>query len=205
MLAKREKSTTMPCMDICRHLLGENSKDGCIFKRTDLSANGALIIVAGSDTTSSTMTQIFWKICMNQNILRKLQAEIDDAWNQDSKLGVEETRGLVYLNAVVNEGLRLLNPIPSGIQATVPPGGLEINGVFIPAHIQVTVPHLVLMTDERYFPRGDEFWPERWLNEEMGGIRNRKAFIPWGYGLHTCVGKQLALNESKSTFFIPYH
>jgi cytochrome P450 len=53
------------------------------------------------------------------------------------------------------------------------------------------------MTDERYFLKGEEFIPERWTEEWDEGILERKAFVPFGYGLHSCVGKQLALNEMK--------
>lgn len=43
---------------------------------------------------------------------------------------------------------------------------VEIKGTFIPGHIQVLAPHLVIMTREKYFPRGEEFIPERWMEEE---------------------------------------
>jgi cytochrome P450 len=55
------------------------------------------------------------------------------------------------------------------------------------------------MTSERYFVKGEEFIPERWLEEGKDMVKEKKAFIPWGYGVHSCVGKQLALNEMRLT------
>lgn len=53
------------------------------------------------------------------------------------------------------------------------------------------------MTDPRYFPRGEEFIPERWLDGNEKLLRDRKAFIPWSYGAHSCPGKHFALNEQR--------
>jgi len=202
MLEKRQ-SLANPRKDLFRHFLAEDSESSCLFTQDELQGNTELVVIAGADTTASTLTQIFWKLCQDQLILRRLQAEVDAAFTKEGRLGVEETRSLPYLNAVMNEGLRLLNPVPSGVSASVAEGGVEINGVFIPAGTEVTVPHLVVMTDERYFPRGMEFWPERWLLGEEG-VKEKKAFIPFGYGLHSCVGKQLAMNESMLILSFPF-
>jgi len=81
---------------------------------------------------------------------------------------IENTKSLVYTTAVNNESLRLCNPLPSGIYAATPPSGLTFPAfgnskkeVFISVNIQVMIPHLAFMTDERYFLKGKEFIPER--------------------------------------------
>jgi len=134
-------------------------------------------------------------LAKNQRILKKLQEEIDGVCGKGEDLTVETTKNLVYLNSVVKEALRLLNPIPSGVQATTPIVGVEVAGVHLPGSIQVQVPHIVLMTDERYFPNPEEFIPERWTGEKPQLLLEKRAFIPFSYGAHSCVGKQLALNE----------
>ena len=180
--------------DVFRHLLAEDSETSCKFTQAELNSNANLLIVAGADTTSSTLAQTFGVLAKDERVLRRLQKEI---YSVEGELTVESTKNLPYLNAVVNEGLRLLNPIPSGIQATTSPGGVEIGGVNFPGNIQVQIPHIVLMTDERYFPRPEEFIPERWTEERYDLLLDRRAFIPFGYGVHSCVGKQLALNEMR--------
>jgi cytochrome P450 len=183
--------------DIFRHLLAEDSETGSKFTQAQLNSNANLIIVAGSDTTSSTLSQTFGVLAKDQRILKKLQEEIDSVREKGEELTVETTKNLVYLNGVVNEALRLLNPIPSGVQATTPTIGVEVADVHLPGSIQVQVPHIVLMTDERYFPNPEEFIPERWTGEKPQLLLEKRAFIPFGYGVHSCVGKQLALNEMR--------
>lgn len=136
-------------------------------------------------------------LAKNPGALKKLQKEIDRFCGEGKDLSIQGTTNLSYLNAVVNEGLRLCNPLPSGVYAGTYPQGVEVAGQFIPGNVQVMVPHLALMTDERYFPKGKEFIPERWTGEWSMGVQERKAFIPFGYGVHSCVGKQLALNEMR--------
>jgi cytochrome P450 len=196
MVADRQK-LGISRKDIFRHFLAEDSETGAKFTQAELNANANLIIIAGAHTTSSTLAQTFRVMAKESRIWKKLQKEIDDTCWNGGTLTVDSTKNLVYLNAVVNEALRLLNPLPSGVQATTSQDGVEINDVFLPGNIQVQIPHIVLMTDERYFPKGEEFIPERWTDERPELLLERKAFIPFGYGAHSCVGKQLALNEMR--------
>lgn len=62
------------------------------------------------------------------------------------------------------------------------------------------------MKDERYFRKAEEFAPERWLStanekrEDEPAVLNKAAFIPFSYGPHMCVGRQLALMEMRNVF-----
>lgn len=84
-----------------------------------------------------------------------------------------------------------------GAHAATPPSGVYIDSTFIPGNIQISVPPIALMTDPRYFSNPDEYIPERWLDWHEG-IKDRRAFFPFGYGVHSCVGRQLALNEMRA-------
>ncbi|KAF4633933.1 hypothetical protein G7Y89_g4190 [Cudoniella acicularis] len=190
--------------DIFSHLLSASPK----FTPKELDANANVIIVAGSDTTSSTLAQALRGIAADRkekskigekSILSKLQAEVDAICDNGGDLNVETVKSANYLNAMVNEALRLYNPAPSGIQAYTPPQGLEFAGITIPGNVEVRIPHFTLFMDERYFPSGQKFIPERWTGEkpELLTEYSRKAYIPFGYGAHSCVGKQLALNEMR--------
>jgi cytochrome P450 len=184
--------------DIFRHLLAEDSETGCRFTQAELNSNANLIILAGADTTSSTMTQIFRVLAKEQKILKRIQKEVDHLCGNGERLTVESTRNLPYVNAVVNEALRLFNPIPC-IHAVTSSSVVQINDMYLPGDVQVQIPHLVLMTDERYFPQGDKFITEQWTNDRPDLLLDRVVYIRFGYGVHSCVGKQLALNEIRLT------
>lgn len=183
--------------DLFRHLLAEDDETELKFTQAQLNSNANLVIVAGADTTSSAMTQIFRILAKDERVCKRLREEIDAMVAEGKGLTVESTKTLPYLNAVVNEALRLMNPLPTGVHAGTPPAGLTISGTYIPGNVQVLIPHQGIMTDERYFAKGQEFIPERWTDGWREGVKDRRAYIPFGYGVHSCVGKQLALNEMR--------
>ncbi|GIK03789.1 hypothetical protein Aspvir_007863 [Aspergillus viridinutans] len=183
--------------DVFRHFLHCELDPGVQFSQTDLNTNALLILGAGTETTSSTASQILRLLAENPCIQSKLRAELDSHCSIETKLTVEMTRNLPYLNAVVSEGLRLVNPVPSGVPAITPPDGVYIGDVYIPGNVEVRIPSQVLMTDSRYFPQGGQFIPERWTGEMPELILDRRAYIPFGYGVHSCIGRQVALNEMR--------
>ncbi len=198
LLAKRQLLGTTR-KDIFSHLLAtDQSINGSSVKFTQaqLNSNANIIIVAGADTTSTTLTQTFRMLAKQPEIVKRLRKELD-ARAEGGELTIEATRNLPYLNGVVNESLRLLHPIPMGVHAASPPSGLTICDTFIPGNVQIVIPNIALMKDPRYFEKPDEFIPERWC-EWAEGVKDRRAFIPFGYGVHACVGRQLALNELRA-------
>ncbi len=51
------------------------------------------------------------------------------------------------------------------------------------------------MHDEANFPDPERFDPGRFLDPETGRLRVPRAYIPFGYGKHECLGKSLAKME----------
>lgn len=50
--------------------------------------------------------------------------------------------------------------------------------------------------DERFFPRPNEFLPERWMRETTGDLAKCREHIfahkPFGFGPRSCVGQRFA-------------
>ena len=178
--------------DIFRHFLAPDPKTGVSFTRNELRSNAHLIVLATSDTSASTATQIFRMLAKHSTIQEKLQVEINEACARGVTLSSETTKDLPYLNAVLKEGLRLMNPLPSGAPAVTKSEGVTINNTFVPGHVGVLVPSQVLMKDHRYFPLGEQFISERWTAERPELVLEPRAYIPFGYGRHSCPGRQLA-------------
>lgn len=77
---------------------------------------------------------------------------------------------------------------------------------FIPEGSAVLVPPYVLHRDPRYFfPRPDDFWPDRWINEDKDIVLDRTAFLSFSYGPANCVGRPLALNELRYVLAMLIH
>ncbi|KAL2837526.1 cytochrome P450 [Aspergillus pseudodeflectus] len=156
----------------------------------DLHGDAYLIIVAGSDTTAATLTNLFFHLANDHAWQRKLQDELDAL----PDLSYEKLTKLKLFDALINETLRLNPAVPSGTQRMTPPEGIQIGNKYIPGDVIVCVPTHTLFRDERVFVRPNEFLPERWISEpEL--VKDSSAFIPFNAGPYSCVGKQLGLME----------
>ncbi|KIV90665.1 hypothetical protein PV10_05297 [Exophiala mesophila] len=150
-------------------------------------------MAAGIDTTGDALCFLMHELSLPrcQHIQKHLHQEIVD--NPDVK-----TNDLVYLDAVVKEGLRLFPPIPMSLPRYVPREGHNISGYDIPGGSIVSCQAYTLhLLNPDVFPEGDRFLPERWLEKEGEAERNR-LFFAFASGGRGCIGKSLALMEMKT-------
>ncbi|KAJ5772307.1 hypothetical protein N7520_002836 [Penicillium odoratum] len=156
----------------------------------NLHGDTYLISVAGSDTTAASLTNVFFELAKDQSLQKALQAELDAL----PDLSTDQLTGLKFLDAIINETIRLHAVVPSGLQRVTPRGGLQIGDTYIPGDVMVAIPMHTLFRDERAFAFPTEFRPERWTTQpEM--VKEPSAFMPFGAGPYICVGKQLAFME----------
>jgi cytochrome P450 len=129
--------------DIVAKLVRKNpeSKEG--LADYQLSCDIANLTLAATDTSSIVLTYLFWELALNMNVQERLRAELKEGASIDSKTGIPAHQSLVnlkYLNATINETMRLHSPIPMGLLRQAPPGGSTIEGYFIPAEVRHNVP-----------------------------------------------------------------
>ncbi|KAK2791469.1 hypothetical protein FQN53_002578 [Emmonsiellopsis sp. PD_33] len=156
----------------------------------DLHADAFLVVIAGSDTTASTLIHLFSHIAADRSLLTQLQTELD----QFSELSYDKICSIILLDAVINETLRLHPVVPSGTQRLTPPEGIRIGDRYIPGNVIVKMPSHAMFRDKRNFHQPNEFIPERWTTRpEL--VKNASVFIPFNGGPYACAGKQLAMME----------
>jgi cytochrome P450 len=117
---------------------------------------------------------------------------------------MEESRKLPYLQAVINEGFRIKNPLTLGHFKVVPPGGDTLNGVYLPGGTAIGHNSVALSRNPKVFGADvDVFRPERFSDApEEERIRMEKALdIMFGGGRWTCAGKSVVTMELQKTIF----
>ncbi|KAM0335212.1 hypothetical protein ACHAQA_000254 [Verticillium albo-atrum] len=160
----------------------------------NLVGDAHLIVVAGSDTTAASLTCLFYNLALHPEVTAKLQADLDAYHSEHDQADHLSLSKLKYLQACIDESLRLYPPVPSGVQRMSPPQGQQIGNVFIPGNTVVQIPSYTLNRDARVFVRPDEFVPERWTSKpEL--TKDASVFAPFSVGRYSCVGKQLGLME----------
>ena len=172
------------------------------FTGPELWGESNLLIIAGSDTTSTALAAAFFYLVHNPETLVKLSEEIRFTF-----LAIEDVyscpslNACVYLRAVIDEAMRLSPPVGGILPREVLPGGLDIDGLHIPAGVVVGTPHYALHHNPAYFPDPFKFRPERWIAGSSPELTKdsvalaQSAFCPFSIGPRGCIGKGLAYAE----------
>lgn len=122
-----------------------NAKDpntGLPLAEDEIIAESISFIVGGSDTTSSTMTNIVDFLSRRPIEQKRLQAELDRQFLSPGETWVApftEVHSLPILNSVVKETMRLRPTSSTGLERVTPPGGRNIAGKYIPEGVRLFI------------------------------------------------------------------
>ncbi|CAL1708185.1 unnamed protein product [Somion occarium] len=206
--------------DLYHYLLDEDGFEKIKPSKDVALVEGILSIIAGADTTATAIVNAVYFLLKNPEVKKRLQAEIDDALSAQDSPDYTKFVELPFLNACVNETLRLLPPGLTGFQRQVDPksGGKMLGEYFVPAGTNVSAHLYTIQRDPRYFqPLPLTFWPDRWLEqdvytlpsgEKIGKdqvVLSRNAFYPFSTGQQSCAGKTVAHLELRSILIALLH
>ncbi len=173
----------------------------------ELCLNSQLLAIAGSETTATLLSGAVYYLSHadNATAMAKLVAEIRGAFGREDDMSAASSAGglilarLPFLNAVINECLRLYPPGAINMPRTVPAHGAVISGAHVPGGAEVGIAQFAAYRSSRHFADPLAFRPERWLAAPAGSGRyandNRDVFYPFSCGPRNCVGRNLAIVE----------
>ncbi|OCK76499.1 benzoate 4-monooxygenase cytochrome P450 [Lepidopterella palustris CBS 459.81] len=163
----------------------------------EMHSNAAAFMIAGTETTATLLSGLTFLLLANPESLAKLVHEIRGAFLTNDDITIEHLMGLKYLNACLEEGLRMYPPVPIGTTRIVPPEGAAICGKYVPGGITVSVSHYSTYYSAENFALPNSFIPERWLGDPRFEADNKLAFQPFSYGPRNCLGKNMAYHEMR--------
>ena len=123
-----ETETSRP--DFTSYILRHNDERG--MTHDEIEANAAVLIVAGSETTSTLLAGCTFYLLTHPHVYQKLVDEIRGSFRSPEDITLLSTAKLPYLHAVLEESLRLYPPIPAITPRLVPKGGAVVDGEFVP-------------------------------------------------------------------------
>ncbi|KAM7185781.1 Cytochrome P450 [Naviculisporaceae sp. PSN 640] len=154
-------------------------------------SEAAGFLLAGSDTTSMSITYALWAILKREDLRKRLEREVEDQLAEDfTDQDVEEKCPL--LNSVIDESMRLYNPAAGTLIRRTPPEGVTWNGYFIPGGDEVYVMPWTLARNAQVFPMPERFDETRFLNPTDA---QRRLAKPFGIGSRSCIGVPVAQME----------
>lgn len=147
--------------------------------------------LAGHETVAATLAWWAWCMAANPTAQQTARQEVQAVLHGRTP-GAQDLPALAYLNATLQETLRLYPAAPLLLarRSTKP---LNLGGWQFPARTLFSVPVQLMHQDARWFPEPQAFRPERFGADAPKFPRG--ALMPFGAGPRVCLGQHLALTE----------
>lgn len=164
----------------------------------DIVGHATTFLFDGYETSAIVFSFTLFYLALNPDAQEKLRNEINNVLEEnDGQFTYESLTQMAYLNACVDESLRMHPPIyqlgkvcnetfkyrPSNLTE------FKDMEVTIDKDMIVYVAPGGMHYDEKYFPEPNEFRPERFLDKDIP----KYAYLPFGEGPRICLGQKFGL------------
>jgi cytochrome P450 len=182
--------------DILSLLLDAQDEDGNTLSDLQIRDEVMTLLFAGHDTTTSTVSFMFYELARHPAIAERLQAEQDAQLSGGRPAAAQLVGGeLPELELVLDETLRKYPPAWVGPRRSIEP--FEFEGHKIPARAFVNYSSWASHHLPDVFPDPEAFRPERFTPEAKAALA-KGAYVPFGGGSRTCIGMRFGQLEVRA-------
>ncbi len=158
---------------------------------SDIRDELIIFLIAGHDTTATTLCYSLWQLGRHPELQDRVAAEV--AALGDRELTPDDVPQLGYTVQVLHEALRLCPPGATGIRIAT--RDLAVGGYRVEAGTLVAFAIAAVQRDPRLWDDPLEFDPDRFSAENSKG-RDRWEYLPFGAGPRSCIGDHFAMLEA---------
>ena len=148
------------------------------------------LLTAGIETTALALAWIFHEIAANPEVERRLLAEIDGVLG-GRPVTFDDVPKLTYAGQVANEVLR---KYPLWLLMRRATAEVDLGDVRLTPGTEVILSPHAMHHNPAHYPDPERFDPDRWTPERARQLP-KGAFVPFGGGIHQCIGNHFALTE----------
>ena len=180
-IARCRSETSAQRSDVLSLLVAARDENGHPMSEQELFDEMFTLLMAGIETTTTSLAWVLYHVLACHGVLQKVQAERRRVIGA-GPIAPEHIRELAYLDAVINESARL-TPVTTDV-ARVAKRRLRIGGIELPAGVAVSAG--IYLTHHRadLWPDPERFDPERFVRARP----NPYTFFPFGGGERRCLG-----------------
>jgi cytochrome P450 len=150
-----------------------------------------VFLLAGHDTTATTLTYALWALGHHRDMQDKVRAEVMGIG--DRELTPDDVPALGYTIQVLHETLRLCPP--GAATARMAMRDVEVDGYRVEAGTMLVVGIYALHRDPALWDHPLVFDPNRFSPDNSRG-RDRWQYLPFGAGARSCIGDHFAMLEA---------
>ncbi len=178
--------------DLLQRLLdAEDPETGGKLSDTEIRDHLVTFFLAGHETTSNALTWTFHLLGENPAQRARLEAHLDEVLG-DRDPTPEDFPKLGFATQVLEEGMRLRPPV--FVMARQAAEAVTIGEWDLPAGSEVVLWLWHTHHDGRIYPDPERFDPDRFAPDAKAALP-KGAYLPFGQGPRTCIGKHFALME----------
>lgn len=139
---------------------------------------------------ASLLSGAVYMLMSNRHALDKLNAAIRADFDSKESFTYAKLEQHEYLNAVLQESLRLYPPAPDMLFRSTMEEAAIVAGKVVPPHTSVTMNQWAANRSIKNFYRAAEFLPERWLKHPPAEFQEdcRSVLNPFSIGARNCIG-----------------
>ena len=177
--------------DLLSLLLQARDENGQPMSNEQLMTECQSLFAAGHETMVTALSWSWYLLCQHPEIYTQLQQEVDRVLQGRTPTYADLVR-LPSCLQVFKESMRIYPPAFAFFRQAL--HDVEIDGYLVPkGRLAFIVPYTLHRRPD-YFPEPEKFDPERFTPEREKQLP-RNAFLPFGAGSRTCIGKHFALME----------
>lgn len=181
--------------DLFSQLCRIQDTDGAKFTDEDVVNHMIFVLFAAHDTTTTTMTSIAYHLAKHPQWQQRARAEVRSLPDATTLADLDR---FTVLDLCQKEALRLCAPVNALARQAVK--DTEILGHHIPADTFVLFPTFVNHYRPDLWPDPERFDPERFTPERKEDKVHKMAWVPFGGGVHKCIGLYFAGMQIKTVF-----
>jgi len=166
------------------------------FSDVEIYANVMTLLLAGEDTTATTIAWMLHYLARNPEVLSRARAEVDAVLGASLVPDAGHVPRLHYLEALFHETLRFRMPAPVLFVEAVE--DTEIAGIELPAGTLTLLYVRAAAQDPSLFGSPSSFRPDRWLDDPPAELlpHTPRQVFAFGGGPRVCPGRGLAVLEA---------
>lgn len=150
------------------------------------------LVVAGHETTASTLNWTWWLVSQHPEVERRLQEEQDRVGLLGAGATYADLERLPYTRAVLQEALRLYPPAWILTRRSLGPD--KLGGYAVSSGTDVFLSPFVIHRHPAFWDNADRFDPER-FEPGQAETRHKFAYLPFGAGPRHCIGENFSMFE----------
>ncbi len=178
-----------PGEDLVSYLCKAEDEEGNKLTETEIIDHAIFLMMAAHDTTTSALTSIMFFMCKHEYWQEQLSIES----NQFKSLSYEQLSSLTTAEMIFKESIRLFPPAVT--VGRYVDKDVKYKDLDIPKGTYTGVSIYNLHKNPSYWTHPQKFDPLRFERKEDKG--HPYQFIPFGGGIHKCIGMHLSMMEIK--------